>query len=114
MQADKKLQAESSKCNAVAQERIWKEAVHMETTAAKNWEGRWGFIAEYDLKGVPVEKKVLPEKVSYYTDSRLPHTQSGSVGCSLSSPHSRTMLQLERMGYHGKKRTDIHNNYQYS
>ena len=37
MQADKKLQAESSKCNAVAQERIWKEAVHMETTAAKNW-----------------------------------------------------------------------------
>ena len=61
-----------------------------------------------------MEKKVLPEKVSYYKDSRLPHTQSGTVGASLSSPHSKEMMQLERMTYQGKKRTDIHNNYKYS
>ena len=66
------------------------------------------------LQGAPVEKKVLPEKVSYYRESRLPHTQAGTVGASLSSPHSRDMLQLERLTYHGKKRSDIHNNYQFS
>ena len=38
MQADKKkTQAESSKCNVVTEERIWKEAVHRESTAARMW-----------------------------------------------------------------------------
>ena len=47
MQADKKLQAESSKCDVVAQERIWKETVHRETTAAKNWYGPRIILASY-------------------------------------------------------------------
>ena len=34
---DKKTEAESSKCNVVAQETIWKESVHRETTAARTW-----------------------------------------------------------------------------
>ena len=61
-----------------------------------------------------MEKKVLPEKVSFYTDNKLPHTQSRSIGASLTSSHGRTMLELERLTCHRKKRTDIGENYKYS
>ena len=66
------------------------------------------------LQENPIEKKVLPDKISYYTESRLPHTQSQSIGSTFSSSHSRTMLELEKLTNHGKKRTDIRDNYKYS
>ena len=66
------------------------------------------------VQGNPVEKKVLPERVSFYTDSHLPHTQSQTIGASLASSHSRSMIELERLTSHRKRRTDIGDNYKYS
>ena len=64
-------------------------------------------------QGNPVEKKTLPEMVSYY-DSRLPHTQSQTIGASAASSTGRSMMELEGLTCHRKRRTDITDNYQYS
>lgn len=37
MADNKKVRGAVSDCNVVAQEKIWKEAVHRETTAARKW-----------------------------------------------------------------------------
>ena len=66
------------------------------------------------FQGNPVEKKALPEKASFFTDSHLPHTQSQAIGASLASSHGRSMMELERLTCHRKRRTDIGDNYKYS
>ena len=66
------------------------------------------------FQGNPVEKKALPEKASFFADSLLPHTQSQAIGGSLASSHGRSMMELERLTCHRKRRTDIGDNYNYS
>lgn len=65
------------------------------------------------LQGNPIEKKVLPEKMTYY-DSQLPHTQSKTIGASVATSNGKTMMELERLTCYRKKRTDIRENYKYS
>ena len=97
-------------CNVVAQERIWTEQVQKQSKAARKWKDNWGFMTEVDMKGAPIEKKLLPEKESFYTTS-IPATTNRIIGGRINSPLNRQVFQVELSMAKRKMKTDMVNYY---
>ncbi|XP_021355915.1 uncharacterized protein C2orf50-like isoform X3 [Mizuhopecten yessoensis] len=111
----KRAEAESSKCDTVTQDRIWKQAVGKEEMCLKNWNDNWGFLTEFDAKGEGItmagnhkEPEPLPEKMSIFSDE-VPNTNSGNYGSRVNSDVGATMQQLEFKFYSGKRRKKMGN-----
>eukprot|EP00731_Ephydatia_muelleri_P010221 Em0005g807a len=67
-------------------------------------------MAEIDMKGAPIEKKVLPEKESFYRTS-VPATTNRVIGSRINSPLNRQVFQVEISMAKRKMKTDMVNYY---
>ena len=61
-------------------------------------------------QGAPIEKKVLPEKESFYTTS-IPATTNRIIGGRINSPLNRQVFQVELSMAKRKMKTDMVNYY---
>ena len=39
-----------TKCDVVAEDKLWTQSVKSESNAVKKWKESWGFLLEYDAK----------------------------------------------------------------
>ncbi|XP_002741932.1 ciliary microtubule inner protein 5-like isoform X2 [Saccoglossus kowalevskii] len=93
------------KCDAVTQDKIWKQSVSNEQKGLAKWEESWGFLKDYDQKGELKEPEELPEKVSVFSDDH-PNTATQVIGSRLKTETAQKMLSLEhRFMSHNRRRT---------
>ena len=51
-----------TKCDEVQEDKMWKQSVHNEEKAVKQWQENWGFLTEYDDK---VGSIIVPPRPIY-------------------------------------------------
>ncbi|KAK3085294.1 hypothetical protein FSP39_001174 [Pinctada imbricata] len=103
-------------CNFVAQDQIWKDHVHHEEVASKNWPGSWGFLTtkyedlvkddyppkeKVDVKPLMQVKPVTPIEEYIHVDPSpkpVPRTTAQAIGWR--STHKD--LALEKYGKYAK------------
>ncbi|XP_011440378.1 uncharacterized protein C2orf50-like isoform X3 [Crassostrea angulata] len=103
-----------SSCDAVTQDRIWKQSVGKEGMCLKNWEGNWGFLTEFDSKktnpgftmGNPKPREELPEDVNMYSNA-VPNTNSGNYGNKVKSELGIKMQKLEHQFFGGQRKRKL-------
>lgn len=77
------------------EERIWIEAIEKEGKAILEWNEKWGFLADYDMKGEIKEQKELPEKISVYSDS-VPSSSGQTYGHRLETDVAKQMADMQK------------------
>ncbi|XP_078333902.1 ciliary microtubule inner protein 5-like isoform X4 [Crassostrea virginica] len=95
-----------SQCDAVTQDRIWKQSVGKEGMCLKNWEENWGFLTEFDSKGNQKPKEELPEGVNMYSNA-VPNTNSGNYGNKVKSELGVKMQKLEHQFFGGQRKRKL-------
>ncbi|PAA63451.1 hypothetical protein BOX15_Mlig032332g3 [Macrostomum lignano] len=80
--------------DAVNQDKIWRQFLENEQRLDKQWEQNWGFICEFDPKGNPKTKKVLPEEASVYSE-KVPNTDAGNYGNRLATEAGQRVAQMQ-------------------
>ncbi|XP_076456641.1 ciliary microtubule inner protein 5-like isoform X2 [Babylonia areolata] len=99
-------EAQLKACDAVTQDKVWKQSVASERRCLQNWDENWGFLTEYDSKGQPIEKEELPEKMAVFSND-VPNTNAGNYGSRLSTDPGRTMQNLEFQFYSDRRRRKL-------
>ncbi|XP_048730268.1 uncharacterized protein C2orf50-like isoform X2 [Ostrea edulis] len=103
-----------SNCDAVTQDRIWKQSVGKEGMCLKNWDENWGFLTEFDSKGNkagfylgnPKPREELPENVTVFSNA-VPNTNSGNYGNKVTSEIGVKMQKLEHQFFGGQRKRKL-------
>ena len=98
--------------NIVHQEQIWKESVHSEEKAVKDWEMNWSYQLNYDFKGNWKERKIVnlenrPDAKSVFT-GKLPKSVNHSYGANT----NENLTKMDTLGWmHNRKQKTILSDY---
>ncbi|XP_072029377.1 ciliary microtubule inner protein 5-like [Amphiura filiformis] len=97
------------KCDAVTEDRIWRESVGREQGAIKKWDEGWGFLKDYDKRGNLKEKEKPPENLTKFSES-VPNTSNQVLGHRQSTTAAKTMISLQHklsIGHQKKRNKDL-------